>query len=317
LLGAARRLSYRGYDSVGAATIDAAGHIDLRKDVGKVDVVAPRLGFSQMRGRRGIVQLRWATFGAPSQVNAQPIWTATVTWSAPTTGMSSTTCSSGGVHSPRDDGPFDQRRRIVRPRGRAVREQGLDMVEAIRRAYHVLEGDYAFVIASVHDDRLYAFKKGSGLVVGLGDGFTCCSSDLPSLLPLTNKVVRLRDGEIVALTPDGVTLWSVANGARVEREPEVFTQGMDAAVKGGYAHFMLKEIHEQPEVARELLHLFDASPHVDPMVAALRTPATCTTSGAAPATTPAWWARCTPPGWPAGPRCPCWRRSSSRSTARR
>jgi glucosamine--fructose-6-phosphate aminotransferase (isomerizing) len=72
LLGAARRLSYRGYDSVGAATIDRAGHIDLRKDVGKVDEVAPRLGLSALRGRRGIVQLRWATFGAPSQVNAQP-----------------------------------------------------------------------------------------------------------------------------------------------------------------------------------------------------------------------------------------------------
>ena len=72
LVGAARRLSYRGYDSVGAATVDGAGRVDLRKDVGKVDAVAPRLGLEAMRGRRGIVQLRWATFGAPSQVNSQP-----------------------------------------------------------------------------------------------------------------------------------------------------------------------------------------------------------------------------------------------------
>ena len=271
LLGAARRLSYRGYDSVGAATIDAAGRIDLRKDVGKVDVVAPRLGFSQMRGRRGIVQLRWATFGAPSQVNAQPHLDSDGDLVGAHNGnvvnnvqLREAFIAEGMTVRSTNDGES-----CVHAVERYV-NQGLDMVEAIRRAYHVLEGDYAVVIASVHDDRLYAFKKGSGLVVGLGDGFTCCSSDLPSLLPLTNKVVRLRDGEIVALTPDGVTLWSVANGARVEREPEVFTQGMDAAVKGGYAHFMLKEIHEQPEVARELLHLFDASPHVDPMVAALR-----------------------------------------------
>ena len=69
---AAQRLSYRGYDSVGMATIDGAGSIDLRKDVGKIGDVAQRLGFSEMRGRRGIVQLRWATFGAPSVANAQP-----------------------------------------------------------------------------------------------------------------------------------------------------------------------------------------------------------------------------------------------------
>ena len=271
LLGAARRLSYRGYDSVGAATIDRAGHIDLRKDVGKVDEVAPRLGFSALRGRRGIVQLRWATFGAPSQVNAQPHLD-----------------SDGdlvGAHNGNVVNNVALRQEFI-AEGLTVRStndgescvhaveryvnQGFDMVEAIRRAYHVLEGDYAFVIASVHDDRLYAFKKGSGLVVGLGDGFTCCSSDLPSLLPLTTRIVRLRDGEIVVLEPDGVSLWSVANGARVERDPEVFTKGMDAAVKGGYAHFMLKEIHEQPAVARELLHLFDASRHVDVMASAMR-----------------------------------------------
>ena len=72
MYGAAQRLAYRGYDSVGMATIDGAGEVDLRKDVGKVDAVAERLGFAEMTGRRGMVQLRWATFGAPSSVNAQP-----------------------------------------------------------------------------------------------------------------------------------------------------------------------------------------------------------------------------------------------------
>ena len=72
LIEAGRRLAYRGYDSVGCATLHHEGTIDLRKDVGRVDEVAERLKFADMRGRRGITQLRWATFGAPSQVNAQP-----------------------------------------------------------------------------------------------------------------------------------------------------------------------------------------------------------------------------------------------------
>jgi glucosamine--fructose-6-phosphate aminotransferase (isomerizing) len=271
MLGAAQRLSYRGYDSVGMATIDDLGRIDLRKDVGKVDQVAPHLGFAEMRGRRGIVQLRWATFGAPSKVNAQPHLD-----------------SDGdlvGAHNGNVVNNVELRQAFI-AEGMKVRStndgescihaveryvnRGDGIIDAIRSAYEVLEGDYAFVIASVRDDRLYAIKKGSGLVVGIGDGFTCCSSDLPSLLPLTNRIVRVQDGEILALSPGGVEIWSVKDGSRVERQPEVFTEGMEAAVKGGYPHFMLKEIHEQPRVAAEVLHLLQASPHVASMVRSMR-----------------------------------------------
>jgi glucosamine--fructose-6-phosphate aminotransferase (isomerizing) len=271
LLGAARRLAYRGYDSVGMAAIDGDGHVDLRKDVGRVDEVAARLRFVELAGRRGIVQLRWATFGAPSQVNAQPHLD-----------------SDGDLVGAHNGNVVNnvQLRQLFAGEGMTVRstndgescvhaveryvDRGASVVDAIRKAYSLLEGDYAFVIASVSDDRLYAFKKGSGLVVGLGDGFTCCSSDLPSILPLTTRILRMEDGEIATLSPEGVELSRVSDGAAVLREPEVFTGGMDAAVKGGYAHFMLKEIHEQPQAAVELLHLLDASPHVEPMAAAMR-----------------------------------------------
>ena len=267
LIAAARRLSYRGYDSVGCATLAADGTVDLRKDVGKVDAVADALNFAEMRGQRGITQLRWATFGAPSQANSQPHLD-----------------SDGdlvGAHNGNVVNNVELRQQFI-AEGLTVRStndgescihaveryvnQGHDMVEAIRRAYHDLEGDYAFVIGRVGEAELYAIKKGSGLVAGIAEDATCVASDLPSILPLTRRVLRIRDGEIAILRADGIELRRVADGARVEREIEVITQSMADVEKGGYEHFMLKEIHEQPQAAAELLHLLEASPHVGPLV---------------------------------------------------
>ena len=140
---------------------------------------------------------------------------------------------------------------------------GRDMLSAIRAAYDDLEGDYAFVITHRDEHRLYAIKKGSGLVAGLGDGYTCVSSDLPSILPLTRQVLCIRDGEIVVLSPEGVELYGVHDGEPIEREAERYDGPIEVAEKGGYPHFMLKEIHEQPTVAGELLHLLNGSRHVD------------------------------------------------------
>jgi glucosamine--fructose-6-phosphate aminotransferase (isomerizing) len=266
LVEAGKRLSYRGYDSVGCATLHGDGTIDLRKDVGKVDEVAARYHLAEMSGRRGIVQLRWATFGAPSQANAQPHLD-----------------SNGdlvGAHNGNVVNNFELRQQFI-AEGMTVRStndgescvhaveryvnKGHDMVEAIRRAYHDLAGDYAFVIGRVGEDKLYAIKKGSGLVAGIAEGFTCISSDLPSILPLTRRILRVNDGEIVILHPDGLQLRRVDDGKAIEREAQEITESMEAAAKGGYPHFMLKEIHEQPQVAGELLHLLEASRDVQPM----------------------------------------------------
>jgi glucosamine--fructose-6-phosphate aminotransferase (isomerizing) len=114
-------------------------------------------------------------------------------------------------------------------------------------------------------------KKGSGLVAGLANGATCVSSDLPSILPLTRRILRVQDGEIVILWADRMELRRVEDGSPVEREVEEVTESMEVAEKGGYPHFMLKEIHEQPQVAGELLHLLEASPHVSPMVERMAT----------------------------------------------
>ncbi len=271
LVDAARRLTYRGYDSVGAATF-RDGTIDLRKDVGRVDEVAARHDLAEMRGTRGITQLRWATFGAPSQANAQPHLDSDGTMVGAHNGnvvnnveLRVQFLAEGMTVRSDNDGET-----CVHAVERHVR-QGHELVEAIRLAYADLEGDYAFVIGRADDDRLYAFKKGSGLVVGIGDGFTCVSSDLPSLLPLTRTVVRPMDGEIVTLWADRIEVRSVTDGSLVQRPAELVTETMDAVMKGGYAHFMAKEIHEQPQVARELLHLLDASSDVAAVVERMRT----------------------------------------------
>ncbi len=270
LIGAAQRLTYRGYDSVGAATF-RDGAIDLRKDVGKVDAVAARHDFAEMRGSRGIAQLRWATFGEPSQVNSQPHLDSNGAMVGAHNGnvvnhaeLRSEFIAEGMTVRSHNDGET-----CVHAVERYVR-RGHELIDAIRLAYGDLQGDYAFVIGRADDDRLYAFKKGSGLVVGIGDGFTCVSSDLPSILPLTRNVIRPLDGEIVTLWADRAEVRSVRDGGLVDRPAEVVTESMDAVRKGGYAHFMLKEIHEQPQVARELLHLLDASEDVAPFVEQMR-----------------------------------------------
>jgi len=270
LIEAARRLTYRGYDSVGAATISGS-KIDLRKDVGRVDAVAEKYNLGEMSGSRGITQLRWATFGEPSQVNAQPHLD-----------------SDGdlvGAHNGNVVNNVELRQQFM-AEGMTVRShndgescvhateryinQGYGFIEAIRRAYGDLQGDYAYVIGRVNEDCLYAIKKGSGLVVGLGEGFTCVSSDLPSILPLTRTIVRLQDGEIVTLHADGIELHSALDGRRIERQPEIVTETMEAVQKGGYAHFMLKEIYEQPQVAREVIHMLQGSPQVDTVLEKMR-----------------------------------------------
>jgi glucosamine--fructose-6-phosphate aminotransferase (isomerizing) len=271
LIEAGRSLSYRGYDTVGAATIPREGEIDLRKDAGKVDEVAEKYNFQEMTGSRAILQLRWATFGAPSQVNSQPHLD-----------------SDGdlvGAHNGNVVNNVELRRQFKKE-GMVVRsendgescvhaveryvDQGFGMVEAIRKAYDVLEGDYSFVIGRVGEDRLYAFKKGSGLVAGVTEDTTCIASDLPSILPLTREIIRLNDGEIITFWAGGYEIHRVEDGEKIDRQPERVVETMEVAQKGGYDHFMLKEIHEQPQVAGELLQMLNKSDQVKPFLERLK-----------------------------------------------
>ena len=267
LLEAGRKLTYRGYDSVGCATIQQDGTIDLRKDVGKIDDVSARLGFTNMSGTRGLIQLRWATFGSPSRVNAQPHIDSDGDLVGATNGnvvnhaeLRQQFILEGMIVRSNNDGET-----CVHAVERYI-GQSTCLAEATRLAYNDLAGDYTFIIGRAGDDHLCAIKKGGGLVIGIADGFTCVSSDLPSIMPLTRKVIRIGDGEIVTLWADRVEIRRVADGAPVERPVELVTESMETAQKSGYPHFMIKEIYEQPRVTAELIRLLEDSPHSLPMV---------------------------------------------------
>lgn len=267
LVEAGRWLTYRGYDSVGCATFHTDGSIDLRKDVGKIKEVAEKLHFTEMTGNRGIIQLRWATFGTPSQTNAQPHFD-----------------SDGDLVGAHNGNVVNntELRQLYSNEGMTVRStndgetvvhavehyknQGYSLCESVRLAHHDLAGDYAFVIGQAGQDCLCAVKKGTGLVVGITEDATCVSSDLPSLLPLTRHFIPIEDGEIVTLWSDHIEIKRISDGALIQRSPEFFSESMEVAQKGGYPNFMLKEIHEQPRVSGELIRFLEDSPVVLPMV---------------------------------------------------
>lgn len=271
MIDAGMRLSYRGYDSVGIATITETGKIDLRKDAGKVNVVAEKYNFKEMVGKRGILQLRWATFGEPSKENSQP--------HLDSEGLMVGAHNGNVVNNAELREEFIAEGMIVRSTNdgescvHAVErflKEGFSIIDSIRKAYDILKGDYSFVIAKANDDKLYAFKKGSGLVAGIGDKFTCISSDLPSILPLTRNTVSLNDGEIIELTENSYKIYSISDGSSIDRPVEIINETMEVAQKGGYDHFMIKEINEQPKVAEELLHLWNNLSEIKSVIDALK-----------------------------------------------
>jgi glucosamine--fructose-6-phosphate aminotransferase (isomerizing) len=243
----------------------------LRKDVGKVDEVSKKLKFSEMYGDRGVMQLRWATFGAPSKTNAQP----------------HLDCDGDivGAHNGNIVNTPQLREQFIRE-GHNVRstndgeicihavekyyDKGCSIVESIRKAYGDLRGDYAFIIFNDKEKRLYAVKKGSGLVIGVGKDEMYCSSDLPSLLPLTKKIIFIKDGEIASLSPKETKLFRISDGRDIEAKVVRYKGSAEYAKKGGYEHFMLKEINEQPTAAGDLVELLDESKYVDKFLDVIR-----------------------------------------------
>ena len=254
LYRAAKRLVYRGYDSAGFVGIHEDGSVDLRKDAGKLEEVDNRLKLREITGKRGIVQLRWATFGVPNRNNAQPhidckkrLVTAHNGNVVNTPELIVELSSRGHNFKGENDGE------VVCHTVEDFLNRSGNLDIAIREAYRVLKGDYAYVAADSKGDGMFAVKKGSSLFIGVGKNFICASSDLPSILQFTRKYVPLFDGEYVYFDHKKYEIRSLETGEKIERHPREYSGDIALAEKGEYPHFMIKEIKEQPLTTRALI----------------------------------------------------------------
>ncbi|HWP64712.1 MAG TPA: glutamine--fructose-6-phosphate transaminase (isomerizing) [Candidatus Limnocylindria bacterium] len=245
LVAGLRKLEYRGYDSAGLATINGHG-IDVRRCVGKLDNLERLLREQPLEGHPGIGHTRWATHGRPSEQNAHPHRAGKVVL-----------IHNGIIEN------YLQLRAALEQRGRTFVsetdtevishlideevQKGARIADATRRAIAQLEGSYALVVLSEDEpDRLVTAKSATPIVLGLGEGENFVASDIPALLEYTRRVVFLEDGEVAEVTASGVSICTF-DGKPVERDPRIVAWDAVTAQKGGFKHFLLKEIHEQPQ----------------------------------------------------------------------
>ena len=249
-----KRLEYRGYDSAGVATL-VNGRIERRRAEGKLVNLENRLREQPLPGVIGIGHTRWATHGVPNETNAHPHATDRV----------------AVVHNGIIENFVELRAELV-GLGRTLEsetdtevvahlisrylEEGMDPTEATRTALARLQGAFALgiVFAGEHD-LLIGARRGSPLAVGYGEGEMFIGSDALALAPLTQKITYLEDGDWAVITRDGITIRD-ADGQQVERE--IRSTALSGALigKGGYRHFMLKEIYEQPQVIGDTLRSY-------------------------------------------------------------
>jgi len=251
-----KKLEYRGYDSVGFATIDS-GALHVRKDAGRIDEVVERLEMEEMPGSLGIGHTRWATHGAPEMVNAHPHMDCEGRVAVIHNGvienfmeLKEELLQKGHNFTSRTD------TEIIAHLIEEEMKEDVEMGEAILRALRNLEGSYALgIVSSTDPERIYIARNESPIVLGVSEQGTFCASDVPALLPYTNQVVYLRSGEFAVMDEDGFQIKNIQDGTPVVRELQEITWTLEMAEKQGYPHFMLKEIYEQPVSLRNALRL--------------------------------------------------------------
>ncbi len=251
LIDSLRKLEYRGYDSAGIAVLDG-GEIALRRSEGKLARLEALLAEVPVQGHAGIGHTRWATHGGPSEANAHPHRAG-----------DTVVVHNGIIENYLDlkealqgDGAeltSDTDTELVAHLAEAKLAQGMDLLDAVRETIREIHGSYALVFLSQREPgRLIVAKNASPIVIGAGDGETFIASDIPALLEYTRDVAFLEDGEIAEVRADGFRILDAA-AQPLTRATRRITWDAVAAQKGGYRHFMLKEIHEQPQAVTDTL----------------------------------------------------------------
>ena len=245
LLSALERLEYRGYDSEGIAIIEK-GKLVVEKKVGKIRELVRSLWGKKYSSTIGIGHTRWATHGAPSEVNAHPQVDDSKNFAV--------------VHNGIIENYLELKEELTAKGHRFISDTDTeviahliaenykgDLLQAVLETVKVLKGAFAFaVITPKEPDKIVGVKKGSPLIVGIGKGENFLASDIPAILPYTRNVISLDDGEVAVLTKDSVEIYNF-EGLPVSKEIFVVPWDLLSAEKGGFKHFMLKEIFEQPK----------------------------------------------------------------------
>ena len=254
LLDGLSKLEYRGYDSAGVCVYGEDG-LKVAKAKGRLAHLAELLdGGKTIRGTLGIGHTRWATHGAPSDENSHPHMADSGKIAVVHNGIIENyqklkerlMAQGKHFHSETDT-------EVVANLIEHFYDQGFDFKMAVRKAVERMEGSYALgILCRDYPDTIIAVKKDSPLIFGFGDGCNFIASDVPAILKYTREVCYLNDGDMVIFTDHDARFFD-ATGDPVEKIPEHITWDTAAAEKGGYAHFMLKEIHEQPKAVRDTL----------------------------------------------------------------
>jgi len=249
-----RKLEYRGYDSAGIAVVNSGGKLEIRRAPGKLRNLEEVIAKSPIEGTYGIGHTRWATHGRPTEENAHP--------------HRDCTGNIVVVHNGIIENYLELKEQLQKEGHKFVTETDTEVVahlvekyakdggpleDAVRKTLKDLRGIYALVFLSAKDpQKIVAARLGPPSVIGLGDGEYFVASDIPALLAHTRKMFFLADGDIAVLTGSGVRVMD-HDGRTVERVPHHVAWDPIMAEKGGYKHFMLKEIFEQPRAVRDTM----------------------------------------------------------------
>jgi glutamine---fructose-6-phosphate transaminase (isomerizing) len=245
------KLEYRGYDSAGVSVLNE-GLLKVTKCKGRLANLQARIQEEPVPGNIGIGHTRWATHGEPSDRNSHPHTNEKGTISVVHNGIIENYLHLREWLTSKGYKFFSETDTEVIPNLVDYFYNG-NLIEAVMKAVERMEGSYAIGVVSTYEpDKLVAVRKDSPLIVGLGEGEYYIASDIPAVLSHTRNVYLLNDKEFVVLTNEGVTLLS-AEGEEIKKDVYHVTWNADAAEKGGYEHFMLKEIHEQPKAIKDTM----------------------------------------------------------------
>ena len=254
LIDGLQRLEYRGYDSAGIAIVSTSGQLQVLKAAGKLQNLRTAVATAEPTGQMGIGHTRWATHGRPSDGNAHPHSDCHDTI---------TVVHNGIIEN------YTELRDELLAKGHVFRSEtdtevlahlieealngDVSLVEAVRSTLGRITGSYSIaVVSQQHPDRLIGARNSGPLIVGLGDDENFLASDIPAILRHTREIVVLEEGEVVEVTSESVAITDLA-GHAITRAPIHVDWDLESAEKGGYPHYFVKEIHEQPQALRRAL----------------------------------------------------------------